>query len=287
MPTAQNMGVSQKVAVADPRYPDRFIRPNADGSINVTGSFSAETAGVATVAAPAYVEGTENPLSLDLTGNLRVVVAGGGGSFEALVDTTPPSYVDGASEPLSMTEDGGVRTTLTFGGADFDPSEPSSVQGVTAADSPLTVAPVTTGGLAKTANPTAVSDGDVVNDLHDKLGKRVGVGSLRELRVRQRTVITSSTSETTILTAGAAGVVHDVYRLIIANRSATATDVDIRDATAGSVIGTYSVPAGATAGFSVPSGDGEPQTTAANNWTAQCADAVDNIAITVLAVKNT
>lgn len=70
------------VAVMDPNNSTNAIpntlKVNADGSINTsaTGTFAAGA--TATAASPSYVEGTSNPLSQTLTGNLRTVAVGAG-----------------------------------------------------------------------------------------------------------------------------------------------------------------------------------------------------------------
>lgn len=99
---AQKQGISQKVAVGDPGNPDHVIKPNADGSINVDvagGSVGA----TATAANPAYTEGqTDAPLSLDLSGHLRVL-----DSAVLAALQTPASYL-----PLPGAAPSG-DTTLT------------------------------------------------------------------------------------------------------------------------------------------------------------------------------
>jgi hypothetical protein len=145
--------------------------------------------------------------------------------------------------------------------------------------------PVKVGGQARTTNPTAVADADRVNFVADKLGKQVTVGSIRDLKGRQRTVITASTAETTIVTAVAATFL-DVYRLVIANTSATACQVDIRDATAGSIVDTLEVPANGTVGWAGPESAAANQTTVNNNWTATCGTSVTSIIVTAYYVKN-
>ena len=145
--------------------------------------------------------------------------------------------------------------------------------------------PVKIGGLAKTTNPTAVADGQRVNALFDKVGKMVAVGAIRQLKGVQTTTITATT-ETTIVTAGAAGVFQDLYGLILANTSATAVNVAIKDATAGTTRVTIQVPAGDTRGFTVPVDSAVVQATAANNWTATLSAAVTSILVTALYVSN-
>lgn len=143
------------------------------------------------------------------------------------------------------------------------------------------------GGMARTTNPTAVADADRVNAIFDKLGKQVVVGSIRDLKTTQYTVITSSTSETTVLTAAGAGVFLDVYGVIVTNSSATTCEVIFKDSTAGSNRFSIVVPGTTTAGFMLPESAAHVQASANNNWTATCTGSVASIKITMLAVKNT
>jgi hypothetical protein len=159
------------------------------------------------------------------------------------------------------------------------------VIGAIAAGAALTKAPVTTGGLAKTALPTAVDDADVVNAMHNKYGMAIVRAGLRELLGRQVTTITSSTAETTIVTADADELL-DIYRLTIANTSATACVVTIKDATAGTTVWVWAVPAGQSVGFSGPLDAAEPQSAVNNNWTATCGTSVASIVITASYIKN-
>lgn len=146
--------------------------------------------------------------------------------------------------------------------------------------------PLKIGGQARTTNPAAVVDADRVNAIFDKLGKQVVVGSIRILKARQVTIITASTAETTIVTAGGAGVFKDLYSLILTNTSVTATEVTIRDATAGGTISSFMVPAGATVGFTLPESGAWPQGTAANNWTATSSASITSLKVTALTVEN-
>ena len=166
-----------------------------------------------------------------------------------------------------------------------DPTAAGAIIGATLSGNPLAFAPVTEGGLAKTGNPAAVDDGDVVNALHDKLGKRISIPALREVKAIQTTTITG-TSETTIVTAGGAGVFKDLYRLVMTNSSATAVTVTIKDATAGTTRYVFAVPAGATVGFSADAGSAAIQSAANNAWTATVSSAVTSIVITAETVAN-
>ena len=157
--------------------------------------------------------------------------------------------------------------------------------GVTASGVSLASNPLTTGGLGKTSNPTAVSDAQVVNSLHDKLGKQVVVGSIRDLKGQQITTITSSTAETTCVTA-VASTFLDIYGVIVTNTSAAASNVAFKDSTAGTTRFNIYVPAGETRGFMLPESGAVTQATVNNNWTGTCSASVASIVITVLYVKN-
>jgi hypothetical protein len=140
------------------------------------------------------------------------------------------------------------------------------------------------GLLAQTANPSAASAGNLVGALADKLGKQVVVGSIRDLKVNQITTITTSTSETTVLTA-VASTFLDVYGVIVTNTSATAVTVAFKDSTGGTTQFNIAVPAGETRGFMLPESAAIKQGTVNNNWTAT-TQSVTSVIITMLAVKN-
>lgn len=145
--------------------------------------------------------------------------------------------------------------------------------------------PVKIGGTARQTNPTAVADTDRVNGFFDDVGRVVQMPyQCRDLVVQSGVITLTNTTETTLIAAGAAGVFHDLLSIRLANTSATAVRCDIRDATAGTVIDTFYLPAGDTRGqsFTIPF----KQTTAANNWTVQLSASVTDVRITAIAVKN-
>jgi hypothetical protein len=159
------------------------------------------------------------------------------------------------------------------------------VQGNVAHDSADSGNPVKVGGKARTTNPAAVADGDRVDSFHDDVGRAVVQPvQVRDLMTDATVTISASTAETTILASGGAGVFHDLTCVIVSNTSATATRVDFRSATSGSVRFSLYIPAGDTRGvvFSVPL----PQTSAANNWTAQSSASVTDLRIFMQAAKN-
>lgn len=177
-----------------------------------------------------------------------------------------------------VTGTGSQRVTL----ASDNSALSAAGQGATAATIP---AGATQAGLrGATANPTAVTDGQMVGAMGDKLGRAVVVANgIRDQCADQKTTISNSTAETTIVTA-IASVFADMLSLVLANTGATATKVDIRDTTGGSIRTTLYVPAGETRGivFSTPL----KQATVNTNWTAQCAAATTAMEVTAQFVKN-
>lgn len=105
---------------------------SAAAPLPVTGSISASTTARATAAAPTYVEGSDDPLSVDLSGALRVTVAGGtvtgyaqgsttsgqlGGLTQAAVTTASPSYTNAQTSPINMNTAGALRVDAVSGSA--------------------------------------------------------------------------------------------------------------------------------------------------------------------------
>ncbi len=163
----------------------------------------------------------------------------------------------------------------------------ANVGGTVAHDSADSGNPVKIGGKARTANPTAVADADRVDAMFDDIGRQVVVLSqVRDLVVHQHTQIASSSSETTILTAGASGVFHDLTQLVITNQTATAVNVTIKDATSGTTRMVIALPAAAGGGVVIPFPVPAPQASAANNWTATLSSAAVTVNFYVQAVKN-
>lgn len=140
------------------------------------------------------------------------------------------------------------------------------------------------GNLAKTALPTAVTDGQLVNNMSDKFGRQVTVAqTTRDLVTDNTVTITASTAETTILTA-VASTFLDLTAVTVSNTSASATRVDFRDDTGGTVRFSIYVPAGDIRGMvlNIP----RPQTAVNKNWTAQSSASVTDLRIWMQAVQN-
>jgi len=246
--------------------------------------------------------GNERGLNIDASGQMAVTIA----STTSITPGTAAANLGKAEDAGHTTGDTGVMTlavradagatgnptALATTSLDYIPLATDAnnrlyvnVAGDIAHDTAdSTSAPVKVGGQARTTNPTAVADADRANFITDKLGKQVVVGSIRDLKVNQVTTITTSASETTVLTA-VASTFLDVYGCIVTNTSATAVTVAFKDSTAGTTQFNIAVPAGETRGFMLPESGAMKQTTVNNNWTAT-TQSVTSVIITMLAVKN-
>lgn len=139
-------------------------------------------------------------------------------------------------------------------------------------------------------NPTSAPSGALTFPTGDKAGRILIVAQqVRELVGRQQTAIGASTAETTIVTAGGAGVFNDLIALIITTVNAAAATITIRDATGGATVMILNYPNAAAAPgqplvveLPVPI----PQSAANNNWTAQLSASATGMNITAIFAKN-
>lgn len=230
---------------------------------------------VANAAKPTFTETFQTALSVDLAANLRMRINDAAGNDRGANVTSANAVLIDLS-----------ATTANATAIKVDNSAVNQpVVGNIANGSLDSGNPVKIGGVGKTANPSAVTDGQRVNALFDKLGKQVVVGAVRDLKGNQQTTITSSTSETTIITS-VSSVFLDVYGIIVSNTSATACAVTVKDATAGTTRVIIEVPANDTRGFMLPVDSAMKQSAVTNNWTATCGTSVASISITALYVQN-
>lgn len=163
----------------------------------------------------------------------------------------------------------------------------AQVVGNIAHDSADSGPPVKVGGVARTANPTAVTAGDRVDLYMDKLGRPVVTPiAPRERVISSGRISLTTTSETTLVAAGAAGVFRDMVMLMLSNESATECRVDIRDVTAGTIVLSMDL-AGDGGGMVAPFRLGFPQTTAASAWSIQLSAAVSTVYATALFAETT
>ena len=152
-------GISQRVATCDPAYPSRCLKPDANGAIAVAGGISVNSAAVATAAAPSYVEGTSNPLSMDLSGNLRTSGSGGGGGgASAKATAAAPSYVEGATVDLSVNLTGDLRSISKQSGV-WNIGTVTDVTTVGAISTPVGIKGADGSSILSNSNPVPISDG--------------------------------------------------------------------------------------------------------------------------------
>lgn len=240
----------------------------------------------------AYVSGSGTLVSIlkGIFGKFGAVVLAAGSALigKVGIDQTTPGTTNAvalaqinAATTLAgngVTGTGAQRVTI----ASDNSALPAAGQGATAATAPAGATQI--GQRAATVNPTAVTDGQMVGSMADKVGRTATVPfGIRDLAGDQTTSLSNTTSETTIVTA-VGSTLLDLLSLTCANTGATATPVDIRDTTGGSVRYTLYVPAGETRGivFSSPL----KQAAVNTNWTAQCANATTAMKITAQYTKN-
>lgn len=181
--------------------------------------------------------------------------------------------VSGAAWSVSVTN----TPAVTLSGA----LTSAVVVGPTVADTPDDgSAPVQVGGVARTANPTAVAANDIVKSTYDDVGRQIVRNfQIRDLILTSYTIISNGT-ETTLLTA-AAGTYADLVYIMGANDSAAAVQVDIRAVSGGNKVMTLEVPSYSIAGVSLPVPF--PQDATGNAWTADMPDITGtNVSISAL-----
>ena len=155
--------------------------------------------------------------------------------------------------------------------------------GTIADDAADSTPPVKVGGVARTANRTAVATGDRVDSTFDDLGRQVMVlNNVRDLVVQATTTI-ANTTETTIL-AAAASTFHDLTSLTITNATATAVTCTLRDVAAGSAVAIFDL--AASGGITIPFPVPFKQTTVNTAWTLQLSAGSITVHVLVQAVKN-
>ena len=184
----------------------------------------------------------------------------------ALIDSSGVQYSGSNPVPITIVS-GALTSVISVGPVVADAADDGN-------------APVQSGGIARTTNPTAVADGDVVKSSHDDLGRQL----MRPLQVRDliRTayVAVSTGTETTLLASGA-GKFLDLIEIMCANQSSVATYIEFRASTGGNVCKMIEVPANGTAGvsLSVP----YPAPFADHTWTVDMPDITGTtVAITAL-----
>lgn len=193
-----------------------------------------------------------------------------------IVDSTGIAYEGANPFPISgnVNVNGSLNSVLVTGPTVADAIDDGS-------------APIQMGGIARQANPTAVAANDVVKATFDDLGRQL----VRPVQIRDliATAYVSKVSgstfgtETTLLASGA-GVLLDLIYVMGTNDSTAAIQVDLRASTGGTVCKSIEIPAGGTAGVSLPVP--YPAPFADHTWTIDLPDVTGtNITISALFSK--
>lgn len=243
-----------KIRIPDIRMPDEM---NISGWIGLMGY----DRGLLSNPLPVQLrDASGNPLNL--FENITQILGGsGGGKMDYF---TIKGFSQSAFSEI-MNPDGNVKVSIVSGALTSVISE-----GPTVADTPDDgSAPIQIGGVARTANPTAVAANDVVKATYDDVGRQL----IRPIQVRDliKTAYISVTGGTeTTLRAAVAGAYLDLIMIKGTNNSDAAVSVDIRAITGGNIVDTLYIPANSMAGWSprVP----WPQDETGNNWTVDGPD---------------
>lgn len=270
--------------------------------------------GVYNAVAPTLSTGQIGQIQLDVNGNTKVVVQGtiptSLSTLPALVagsaivgqvgiDQTTP----GTTNKVSIGTDGtvgitgSVAVTGTFwqatqpvSGTFWQTTQPVSVAATLVTDdlaSSTTASTVPSnamfvGNRAATANPTAVTDGQLVGAMVDKLGRRaVVLNHVRDMVVTSATTITNTITATSVLAAQGSNVFGDITSLTITNASATATTATLSDGTK-SYIYAIASNGGITLQFTTPL----PATSSNTAWTVALGVNTVTMYVNIVAVKN-
>lgn len=205
-------------------------------------------------------------------------------------DTSPTSITENSFGNVRISANRNLYSTLRDAagnerGLNISAQNALLAEGGTAHGSSDAGNPLKMGLYATNANRTRVSNAQRTDAISDLAGRVIAnLGAVRELRSKQTTTISASTSETTIGTA-IASTFLDLVALVISNTSAAAARIDIRDTTAGTILFSIYVPAGDVRGFVLP-GISIPQTTVNTNWTAQSSASVTDLRILAIFEKN-
>lgn len=139
------------------------------------------------------------------------------------------------------------------------------------------------GGIATTATPAKASAGNIVGAQMDVQGRMVVTPvAPRELTGMQSTTLTATTTATTCVTLGAAGVKNDITSIVFVNSSATGTVMTLSDGTNSYTYYCAPTSQSPTVVYLVPLAE----TTAATAWTAKCTTSVSSVFVTITYVKN-
>lgn len=172
-----------------------------------------------------------------------------------IIDSSGVGYSGSNPFPTTIVS-GALTSTVAVGAAVSDAVDDGS-------------APVKGGGIARTTQPAAVADGDIVTSTHDKLGRQVTRNTQVRNLISTAYVSLTNGTETTLL-AGVAGSYLDLMYLLGTNSSDVAVTVDVRAVTSGNIQTSLRIPANGTAGVALSTPI--PQDETGNNWTVDGPD---------------
>ena len=184
------------------------------------------------------------------------------------VTTAAPTYTTGNSNPLSLTTTGAVRSAVTGNAG-------AALDGAIGAAPPANALQVAL--RASSTNPTNATTGNAVAPLATLAGSQVVTLYNNRTLIKHQATAVAVTAETTIITAGGAGVFNDLLTLVISTAAATAGTLIIRDVTAAGTPITINYP-NALLAPALPLAIALPvplsQGTAASAWTITNSQAV-------------
>lgn len=179
-PTPQGSRANGAVIMCPSAANAALFKPcDVTNPLAINGSISAVTSATATAAAPSYVEGSTNPLSMDLSGGIRIT-----GTISATSAATAtaaaPSYMEGASSALSQNLTGDQRVIAKQSGTWT--VQPGNTANTTAwkVDGSAVTQPVSAASLplpALAATSTKQSDGSQKSQIVDGSGNVIGATS--------------------------------------------------------------------------------------------------------------
>lgn len=270
--------VSQSVAVCDPKFPDRCIKPAADGSIAVTGGGGSGGGTSSTYGATFPTTGTAVGFkdsagtamaagNLDASGNLKVNVAAGSAANAAASATgsAVPASADYQGVNIGGTLRGqtGVNPTgTTYAGAtdltsiggttvvNGGVAGSQSVGGTVATNVAITDNPLNLGAQAVSSENAAVTTARKVQLVADLVGKQIVLPYANpENFVSGTTSAMTGTTSTSLIASPGGSLRNYITQISCVNSHATVgTFVTVQDGSGGTAL--YTLAAGSVFGGS-------------------------------------
>lgn len=209
------------------------------GTVTLSGTSPVSVVGTASVTVtntPAVtLSGTANTVTV--TGTPAVTLSGTANVVS--VTGTPAVTLSGTANVVSVTGTPAVNLSQVAGGTTVTSATGvqkvgvvgnagASVDGATAAAVPANA--ILTGMRAATANPTAVTDGQMVALMGDKYGRTVVACGPQDLWAQGRATLTS-TASTSLIAAGGANIKTAIRTISAQNTATAAVRLDILDGT--------------------------------------------------------